>query len=100
MLKPSSKVANVVVRLFIASLFLALPAITAQESQAVVTTCANGGPCAVGDIGPGGGTVYYIAASGTSFTESGATCNTNCNMLEWAPNTWSGSTKDPLIAWD
>lgn len=101
MLKPSSKVASVVVRLFIASLFLALPAITAQESHAVVVpSCTDGGPCAVGDVGPGGGTVYYIAASGTTFTESTAACKSDCNMLEWAPNTWSGSTKDPLIAWD
>jgi len=61
--------------------------------------------CQVGDIGPGGGTVFYVA-SGT-FTQVGATgsmCATNCKYLEAAPTTsatlawtdnvyvWSGNT--------
>jgi hypothetical protein len=55
--------------------------------------------CQVGDIGPGGGTVFYVA-SGT-FTQVGATgsmCATNCKYLEAAPNTWSG-VADPSLSW-
>jgi hypothetical protein len=55
--------------------------------------------CQVGDIGPGGGTVFYVA-SGT-FTQVGATgsmCSTNCKYLEAAPNTWSG-VADPSLSW-
>jgi hypothetical protein len=55
--------------------------------------------CKVGDIGPGGGTVFYVA-SGT-FTQVGATgsmCSTNCKYLEAAPNTWSG-VADPSLSW-
>jgi hypothetical protein len=55
--------------------------------------------CQVGDIGPGGGTVFYVA-SGT-FTQVGATgsmCGTNCKYLEAAPNTWSGGA-DPSLSW-
>ena len=47
-------------------------------------TCASGGECAVGDIGPGGGVVFYVHASGT-FTSSGSVCNTTCRYLEVAP---------------
>jgi hypothetical protein len=55
--------------------------------------------CQVGDIGPGGGTVFYVA-SGT-FTQVGATgsmCATNCKYLEAASNTWSGEA-DPSLSW-
>jgi len=50
-------------------------------------TCANGGVCAVGDRGPGGGYVFYVSA--TNFTSSGSTCNTSCKYLEVAPVTWT-----------
>jgi hypothetical protein len=50
-------------------------------------TCANGGVCAVGDRGPGGGYVFYVSA--TNFTSSGSTCNTSCKHLEVAPVTWA-----------
>jgi hypothetical protein len=61
--------------------------------------------CKVGDIGPGGGTVFYVAS--TTFTQVGSTgsmCGTNCKYLEAAPTTsatfawtdnvyvWSGNT--------
>ena len=55
--------------------------------------CAQGGVCAVGDTGPGGGKVFYVHASGT-FT-CGATLSQNCTYLEVAPNTWSGGSVDP-----
>jgi hypothetical protein len=55
--------------------------------------------CKVGDIGPGGGTVFYVASE--TFTQVGATgsmCATNCKYLEAAPNTWSGGA-DPSLSW-
>ncbi|MCH9677296.1 MAG: hypothetical protein K0U30_06715 [Actinomycetia bacterium] len=33
------------------------------EEPVAVTTCAEGGACAVGDTGPGGGIVFYVASS-------------------------------------
>jgi hypothetical protein len=46
----------------------------------VGSTCAQGGPCAVGDTGPGGGIVFYVAASQQSWGR----------YLEAAPANWSG----------
>jgi hypothetical protein len=40
----------------------------------------------VGDVGPGGGIVFYVSA--TNFTSTGSTCNTTCKYLEVAPATW------------
>jgi hypothetical protein len=69
------------------------------------TTCDGSFTCQVGDTGPGGGTVFYVAS--TTFTQVGSTgsmCATNCKYLEAAPTTsatfawtdnvyvWSGNT--------
>jgi hypothetical protein len=59
-------------------------------------TCAAGGTCIVGDTGPGGGKVFYVAAS--NFTSTGSTCNTTCRYLEAAPSNWSGGS-DPIKPW-
>ena len=48
-------------------------------------TCAIGGAC-VGDTGPGGGTVFYVASS--NFTSTGSVCGTECRYLEAAPPGW------------
>jgi hypothetical protein len=53
--------------------------ITIQSSKHTLT-CAEGGVCVVKDIGPGGGTVFYV--SSTPFTETGAPCGSNCRYLE------------------
>lgn len=50
--------------------------------------CADGGPCAVGDVGPGGGTVFYVAP----------TPQTWGSYLEAAPKTWAG-IDDPVYDW-
>ena len=61
-------------------------------------TCADGGICAVGDTGPGGGVVFYVSAS--NFTSTGSTCNTACKYLEAAPANWlAGTTGDPPRSW-
>ncbi|CAN2210132.1 Concanavalin A-like lectin/glucanases superfamily [Candidatus Nanopelagicaceae bacterium] len=44
------------------------------------SSCAQGGACAVGDTGPGGGKVFYVAATEQSWGR----------YLEAAPANWSG----------
>jgi hypothetical protein len=48
----------------------------------VALTCATGGTCIVGDTGPGGGIVFYVA--GSNFTSTGSDCDTACRYLEAA----------------
>jgi hypothetical protein len=50
----------------------------------------------VGESGPGGGKVFYVASS--VFTASGTTCDIACRYLEAAPDNWSGGT-DPGRSW-
>jgi hypothetical protein len=58
---------------------------TPSASAAVeVTTCADGGDCALGDIGPGGGLVFLISGG---------------KAYEMAPKTWSGGSEDPTKDW-
>ena len=60
---------------------------------AVALTCAQGGSCIVGDRGPGGGIIFYVAAS--NFSSPGSVCNTSCRYLEVAPSTWrTGAVQD------
>jgi hypothetical protein len=55
-------------------------------------TCANGGVCAVGETGPGGGKVFYVSAS--AFASTGSDCGSNCYFLEAAPSDHSS-----VIVW-
>lgn len=59
--------------------------------------CSSGSGCQLGEIGPGGGTVFYI--SQIPFTESGTACNTNCRYLEAAPANWYSASGDPSLGW-
>ena len=71
-------------------------AITPPSSQ----TCAQGGPCVIGDVGPGGGNVFYVAP--TTFTQVGATapmCTTNCKYLEAAPTSGTNAWTDNSYVW-
>jgi hypothetical protein len=62
-------------------------------------TCADGGVCAVGETGPGGGVVFYVQAAGGTFT-CGATLTSTCRYLEAAPANWlTGTIGDPLRTW-
>ena len=54
-------------------------------------TCAQGGTCVVGDTGPGGGVVFYVA--GSNFTSTGSDCGTTCRYLEDAPRDQSTATQ-------
>lgn len=46
-------------------------------------TCATGGTCQLGDIGPGGGRVFYVAT--TPFASFGSFCDSKCFYFEYAP---------------
>ena len=63
-------------------------------------SCANGrATCVVGETGPGGGTVFYVQASGGTFTSTGSACSTTCKYLEAAPTNWNGAGGDPIRSW-
>jgi hypothetical protein len=59
--------------------------------------CADGGVCAVGDTGPGGGKVFYVHASGTF--ACGATLSSTCKYLEAASTSGTAAWTDALYAW-
>jgi hypothetical protein len=70
--------------------------ITMQSSTHSTWSCAQGGACSVGDVGPGGGTIFY--------TSAGFSCGENysqtCRYLEAAPATWfPGATDKPSGNW-
>ena len=77
-------------------------AASAASAEVTVLTCQQrltaGGVCAVGDVGPGGGIVFYVSAA--NFTSTGSDCDTTCKYLEAAPANWlTGTIGDPLRAW-
>ena len=64
---------RVLVTLLAMSLGCPIALVHSQESFAVAPpSCAGGGPCARGDIGPGGGIVFFIAPAGTPIESRGA----------------------------
>jgi hypothetical protein len=85
---------------------------TSNTTATVATACAAGGACVVGDTGPGGGIVFYVAP--TRFTSKGSVCDAACKYLEAAPVGWitaatpagqtncgipGTSTADPQCVW-
>jgi len=62
--------------------------LTLQSAGHVAGNCATENLCSVGDVGPGGGTVFYV---GASFSETGTACGSNCHYLEWAPVSWAST---------
>ena len=69
----------------------------------VKVSCANGGACAIGDRGPGGGTVFYYSAAGFNCgpgnTNTGSPTGSKCNYLEAAPTTGSNAWVDIRYGW-
>ena len=63
---------------------------TAASEDINDALCANGGRCVVGDIGPGGGMVFYAVAKMQKWGR----------YLEAAnPNTWQDGGTDPKYTW-
>lgn len=60
-----------------------------EQGPAATLTCATGGTCAVGDTGPGGGTVFYAAGTTQSWGR----------YLEAAPSGWYNGGADPTMKW-
>jgi hypothetical protein len=60
-----------------------VPSTTTTTTTVPALSCADGGVCEVGNMGPGGGTVFYVSAS--NFTSTGSDCGTTCKYLEAAP---------------
>ena len=100
--KTISRFQRLQLTLIVAALVAPLLSFIAAPAHAVAATCAQGGVCQVGDTGPGGGKVFYVAPNNGTFEQigaSGAMCTTNCKYLEAAPNTWTGGSSDPQITW-
>lgn len=51
--------------------------------------CAKGGSCVVGDVGPGGGRVFYSARTKQAWGR----------YLEVAPRSWNPGNTDALVTW-
>lgn|GEM_PF-3290276 len=69
--------------------------VLASDQPAAAGSCEEtGNPCAVGDTGPGGGIVFYVA-------DEPFTCldGAQCTVLEVAPAGWNGTDVDPEVAW-
>jgi hypothetical protein len=65
-------------------------------STYTTTTCEYGGTCAIGDVAPGGGYVFYVSPTvinvATGISSGGI-------YLATAPQTWSGAAADPNASW-
>ena len=73
------------------------PATVQVSTTPPAPSCANGGTaCVVGDVGPGGGTVFYVAT--TPFA-CGPTRSESCLYLEAAPARWNAGAVDPNRTW-
>jgi len=65
--------------------------LTLQSTPRRIWTCDLGGPCTVGETGPGGGIIFYVAPAGFS---CGPTGSSTCKNLEIAPSGWNGADSD------
>ena len=70
--------------------------VTTSYTSAPGSTCATGGLCSIGDIGPGGGYVFYI--SGTTI-DSATGISDGGTYLEVAPKGWSAPGSEYQGQW-
>ena len=63
--------------------------------------CALGGACAIGDVGPAGGKVFYVASKDKPIVTNLQPCmpGSSCIYMEVAPPNWSGGATDPQKLW-
>ena len=62
-------------------------------------TCAQGGLCALGDTGPGGGKVFYADVTPSGFDELYAPCSPHCHYLEAAPTVGTNRWMEQTYVW-
>jgi uncharacterized repeat protein (TIGR02543 family) len=72
--------------------------LTIYAKWIVTLTCAQGGTCLVGDTGPGGGKVFYVAPGGGTFA-CGQSLSSTCKYLEAAPLTGATAWTDNRYSW-
>jgi hypothetical protein len=76
--------------------------ITIQSSSHTALPCVQGGDCVIGEVGPGGGRIFYYAAAGfncgTGYTNTGSPAGGLCHYLEAAP-TFGGGGRDAQALW-
>lgn len=58
--------------------------------------CDGSSPCSIGDTGPGGGVIFYVAPS---LFDCGPTLSDKCKYLEYARTTGTNPWTDVNIAW-
>jgi hypothetical protein len=63
--------------------------VAARDKKAAGITCPVNGKCEIGNTGPGGGIVFYVAPTPQSWGQ----------YLEVAPATWNGRSTDPKAPW-
>lgn len=77
--------------------------VTLQSTNHTLWPCSDGGPCQIGDTGPGGGTVFYVNPTGfncgATFSATGSPSGGKCNYMEFAPYNWSTLGSDPHLNW-
>jgi len=66
---------------------------TTTTTTTIALTCAMGGSCAVGDTGPGGGTIFYV-----DLTRALGSQNFEVACAGWQ-NNCDGATADPTAYW-
>jgi hypothetical protein len=84
----------------VAAVIAPLLTFVSEPAKAVApTTCAQGGVCAVGDVGPGGGIVFYVSPSANGFFSAAPACTPRCKYLEAAPTTGSSAWTEMFYRW-
>lgn len=67
----------------------ATPSATTSAIVDPNATCAQGGTCAIGDIGPGNGIIFYVASSLQLWGQ----------YMEASSTGWRGGGEDPSVDW-
>jgi hypothetical protein len=70
--------------------------LTIQSSAHTTWSCAQGGACSVGNVGPGGGTIFYVALSPFA---CGPTRSETCTYLEAASTSGVNAWTDAQVPW-
>ena len=85
----------------VAALIAPLLSFVSAPAQAAAPTCAEGGVCQVGDVGPGGGIVFYVSPSANGFISTAPQCapTSRCKYLEAAPITGTSAWTDARHPW-